>query len=148
MLICCSHQTHFLASSIWIVSLHLTPHHPMSSLVRVWRQKRVARALVVLAHLQLPQKFKTYRTFVFLAYVFSHSLPAFGVTVNQGERRGAGLPFHYDTPLSFSLLLPWHLLSARFSTCTRKVRYGSARPFFFCLHFLYPTLLTLFFSSG
>lgn len=34
--------------------------------------------------------------------------------MNQGERRGAGLPFHYDTPLSFSLLLPRHLLSARF----------------------------------
>lgn len=109
-----SHQTHFLASSKWLVSLHLTPHHPMSSLVRVWRRKKVAGALVVPAHLQLPQIFKTYRTFVFFAYVFSHSLPAFGVTVNQGERRGAGLPFHYDTPLSFSLLLPRHLLSALF----------------------------------
>jgi len=36
-----SHQTHFLASSKWLVSLHLTPHHPMSSLVRVWRRKRL-----------------------------------------------------------------------------------------------------------
>ena len=134
-----SHQTHFLACFKWLVSPHLTHRHPMSSLIRVWRRKRAAGALVVPVHLQLPQPFKTYPKFVFFAYVFSHSLPAFGVTVNQGERRGAGLLFRYDTPLSFSLLLPRHLLSARFSTYTRKVGYGSARPFFFSLHFLYPT---------
>jgi hypothetical protein len=140
-----SHQTHFLASSKWLVSPHLTPTVQCLLSSEYGVKKRVAGALVVPAHLQLPQIFKTYRTFVFFAYVFSHSLPAFGVTVNQGERRGAGLPFHYDTPLSFSLLLPRHLLSARFSTCTRKVGYGSARPFFFSLHFLYRTFAhTLF----
>jgi len=109
-----SHQTLFLASSKWLVSLHLTPTVQCLLSSEYGVEKRVAGALVVPAHLQLPQIFKTYRTFVFFAYVFSHSLPAFGVTVNQGERRGASLPFHYDTPLSFSLLLPRHLLSARF----------------------------------
>jgi len=142
-----SHQTHFLASSKWLVSLHLTLTVQCLLSSEYGVEKKVAGALVVPAHLQLPQNFKTYCTFVFFAYVFSHSLPAFGVTVNQGERRGAGLPFHYDTPLSFSLLLPRHLLSARFLHVHAQgwIWFGApVLSYISCiLH-----LLTLFFSSG
>jgi hypothetical protein len=135
-----SHQTHFLASSKWLISLHLTPTVQCLLSSEYSVEKRFAGALVVPAHLQPPQIFKTYRTFV-----FSHSLPAFELLwtrEKEGEQVCLFIMIRLSPFLSYCHGISFPLV---FSTCTRKVGYGSARPFFFSLHFLYPTFAhTLF----
>ena len=140
-----SHQTHFLASAKWLVSLHLTPHRPMSLLVRVWRRKKVAGALVVFAHLQLSQNFKTYRTLYFLlmcSVIRCQPSELLWTREKEGKQVCLFIMIRFSPFLSccHGIFFPLVL-----STCTRKVGYGSAHPFFFSLHFLYPTFAhTLF----
>lgn len=77
-----SHQTHFLASSERLVSLHLTPAIQMSSLTRALRRKRLQGHWLPLHTFNRRKPPKIYSISVLSAHVFSHSFPASGVTVD------------------------------------------------------------------
>ena len=118
----------------------------MSSLVRVWRRKKGLQGHRLSLHTFNCRTILKHTALLYFLLMCSVIRCQLSELLWTREKEGEQVCLFITIRLS-PFLSCYHgiFFPLVFSTCTRKVGYGSARPFFFSLHFLYPTFAhTLF----